>query len=323
MFRRNLALIITLSLPLSILAADLSHSVSGDDEIESTLESATTPSNSPFIVEGEPSEDVASSKIKDEDPVFNHGVKEVSVEKLTAKRKYEDFGYTTPGSFDGQENYIDLDKNIMVKDLRKNSTGGINLSFIKNDFSYGSTNDIINRTISTGSKSLKGGALFVRNDSYLLRTDFLNLHWSIGSGVSFSRGRGIFVDGNRSDAVFSFWEVPVDAGLGAEIPISSWFIAAGTAGPSVLGLMQNRSDFERGEKGKRKFQYSPGYFASAQFKVNLSGFNADQAYNIFTTSDVTNLFMNVEIRHHNYSSFKDEIQVSGTSFGLGFTFEYL
>ena len=211
MFRRNLALIIALLLPLAIHATDLDHPVSGDVEVENELENAKTPSNSPFIVDGEPTESVENSKAKGEDLIFNHGVKEVTTDKISAKRKYEDFGYTTPGTFDGQENYIDLDKNKMVKDLRKSSTGGINLSFIKNDFEYGSTNDIINRTISTDTKSLKGGALFIRNDSYFLRTDFLNLHWSVGSGVSFSKGRGIFVDGTRSDAIFSFWEVPVDA----------------------------------------------------------------------------------------------------------------
>lgn len=324
MLRRNLALIIALiALPLSVHAADLDHTVSGDSEIENELENATTPGNSPYIVDGEPSENVDNSKPKGDDVIFNHGVKEVSAEKITAKKKYEDFGYTAPGTFDGQENYIDIDKEKMAKDFRKNSTGGINLSFVKNNYKYTSTNDIINRTIGEGYKSIKGGALYVRNDSFFLRTDYLHLHWSVGSGLSYSSGKGIFVDGTRSDATFNLWEVPLDAGLGAEIPLSSWFVIAGTAGPSAMVMMQNRSDFERGEDGKRKFQFSPGYFASAQFKVNLSGFNNEQAYELFTSSEITNLFMNLEIRHHNYANFKDEIKVSGTSFGIGFTFEYL
>lgn len=324
MLRRNLALFFALiAMPLSIHATDLDHPVSGDTDVENELENIKTPGNSPFIVDGEPTENVDNSKPRGEDVIFNHGVKEVTADKVTAKKKYEDFGYTAPGTFDGQENYIDLDKAKIAKDFRKASTGGINLSFVKNGYDYQSTNDIIQRTIGGGYKSIKGGALYVRNDAFFLKTEFLNLHWSVGSGVSYSSGKGIFVDGSRSDATFNLWEVPVDLGLGAEIPISSWFKASGTAGPSVLTMLQNRSDFERGEDGKRKFQFSPGYFASAQFKINLSGFNDEQAYELFTSSEITNLFMNIEIRHQNYENFKNEIKVSGTSFGIGFTFEYL
>lgn len=321
---RNLAFIIALiSLPLAIHATDLDHPVSGDSEVENELESSKSLGNSPFLVEGEPSENVDNSKPKGEDVIFNHGVKEVSEGKITAKKKYEDFGYTSPGTFEGQENYIDLDKAKIAKDLRKGSTGGINLSFIKNDFSYESTNDVINRTIGSGYKSVKGGALYVRNDAFFMKTDYLNFHWSVGSGVSYSSGKGIFIDGTRSDATFNLWEVPLDLGLGLEIPVSSWFKMSGTAGASALAIMQNRSDFGRGEDGKRKYQFSPGYFAVAQFKVNLSGFNDDAAYELFTSSEITNVFMNVEVRHENYEKFQDEIKISGTSFGVGFTFEYL
>ena len=324
MFRKNLALIVFLILiPAVVHATDLEHSVSGDSEIESDLENSKVPNNSPYIVNGEPSENVDNNKIEGVDVIFNHGVKEVTNEKVTAKKKYEDFGYTTPGTFSGQENYIDLDKSKIAKDFRRSSTGGVNLSFVKNNYDYQSTDDIIQRTLGEGPKSMKGGALYFRNDSFFLKTDFLNLHWSIGTGVSYSTGKGIFIDGTRSDATFSFWEVPVDLGIGLELQIANWIKAAGTAGPSLQMILQNRSDFERGEKGKRVYQYSPGYFASAQFKINLTNFNDEQAYELFTSSEITNLFLNLEIRHQNFEKFKDDIKISGTSFGLGFTFEYL
>ncbi len=53
------------------------------------------------------------------------------------------------------------------------------------------------------------------------------------------------------------------------------------------------------------------------------GFNDEAAYELFTSSEITNLYMNLEIRHESYKNFQDPIEVSGTSFGAGFTFEYL
>lgn len=300
---------------------DLGHSV-GSDVVEDVLGQSTQPGHSPYIVDGEPSSNVENSKVKGEDFIFNHGVKEVSG-NISEKKKLQDFGYTAPGTFENQENYIEVDRKKLAKDFRKASESGLNITFIKNDFDYQSNNDVINRTIGSGSKSVKGGSLYFRHDNYMFKTNFLNAHWAIGGGLGFNSGKGIFIDGTRSDTIFKLWELPVDLGLGLEIPIGHWFKISGTGGPSVLGLIQNRSDFQRGEKGKRKIQYSPGYFANAQFKVNLAGFSDKTAYELFSESEITNLFLNLEIRHQNYENFQDEITVSGTSFGVGFTFEYL
>lgn len=323
MLRRNLAFFISLTtLSFSAMAADLDHTVSGDSEIENSLENTEIKGDSPYVVGGDTGENVETSKAKGEDYIFNHGVKEVNG-KITPKKKFEDFGYTLPGTYEKQENYIDLDKTLMAKDFRKVSSGAINLTFIKNDFDYQSRNDIINQTIGSGYRSVKGGSLIFRHDDYIVRTDFINAYWSLGTGVGFSTGRGIFVSGERSDATFNLWEVPVDLGLGLEVPLYSWFKIAGTGGASAMGLMQNRSDFQRGEKGKRKFQGSPGYFLNGQMKINLTGFNDETAYDLFTSSRITNLYLNLEARHQSYDNFQDEITISGTSFGVGFTFEYL
>lgn len=323
MLRRNLAFFMSLSiLSIGAHAADLEHSVSGDNEIENSLENTEVKGDTPFVLGTSSGGSVETSKAQGVDYIFDHGVKEVS-DKTTPKKKYEDFGYTAPGTFEKQENYIDIDKKHLAKDFRKISSGSMNITFIKNDYDYQSTNDIINRTVGMGYKHIKGGALHFRHDDYLVRRDLINAYWSLGAGVGYNSGKGIFVDGTRSDATFNLWEVPVDLGVGMEVPLYSWFKIAGTGGPSVLGLMQNRSDFQRGEKGKRKFQVSPGYFVNGQMKINLTGFNEETAYDLFTSSQITNLFLNLEARHQSYSNFQDDITISGTSFGIGFTFEYL
>lgn len=323
MLRTNLAFFISLTiLSFSTFAADLDHTVSGDTEIENTLENAKVSGDSPYVAGAESLEDVESSKPNGEDYIFNHGVKEVD-HKITPKKKYEDFGYTLPGTFEKQENYIDLDKTLIAKDFRKVSSGAINFAFIKNDFNYQSTNDIFNKTLGSGYKSVKGGSLLFRHDDYIFRRDLLNGYWSLGVGVGFNTARGLFITGDRSETSFNLWEIPVDLGVGLEIPLYSWFKIAGTAGGSAMGLMQNRSDYESGEVGKRKYQVSPGYFLNGQVKINLTGFSDKAAYDLFTSSRITNLYLNLEARQQSYDNFQDKIIISGTSFGLGFTFEYL
>lgn len=319
---RNLAFTLLLVLFAQMLcAADLDHSVSGADDNEDSLSNSTVIGGSPFMTDGQSEELVESSKAGVDDFVFRS---REDVPQINNNRKeYEDIGYTLPGTFENQENYIETDRLKMANGFRKLSTGGINISFIKNGYDYDSNNDIINRTIGSGPKSMKGGSLFFRHDNFLLITDFLNFHWAVGAGVGYNSGKGFFSTGARSDTTINLWEIPIDLGLGLEIPVSSWVKFAGTGGPSIMGLLQNRTDFGRGEKGKRKIQYSAGYFVNAQFKVNLSGFSEDAAYELFTSSEITNLYMNLEARLQSYENFADPIGVTGTSFGLGFTFEYL
>jgi hypothetical protein len=324
MLRRNLALCLSLIIfSYSVIAEDLDHIVSGDSATPDELGSSTESGASPYIINGESANNVENSKSSGDDYLFNHGVKEVN-QNISTKKQLEDFGYTPPGAFENRENYLEVDKIKLAKDYRNFSSGSMNITFIKNSFDYQSQDDIINRTIGSGYKSIKGGALFFRHDSIMSRRELLNTYWSLGAGVSYSSGKGIFkVDGTRSDTTFNFWEVPVDLAFGAEIPLSSWFKIAATGGPSVQGILQNRSDYQRGEKNKRKFQVSPGYFVNGQLKFNLANIGSNTSYELFTQSEITNLFMNLEVRHQSYENFQDDISITGTSFGVGFTFEYL
>ena len=302
------------------LASDLEHSVSGS-EVEDVLKDAKTEGNSAFLINEEDSDAVLKSKASGVDYHFS-AQPEVPL-KLSPKKEYSESGYTLPGTFENQNSYVELDKSKMAQGFRNFSEGSVTLTFIKNDFLYSSANNVIDRTITTGTKSVKGGSLHFRHDDYLSRAAYLNTYWSVGAGVGFNSGKGFFVDGSRSDAVFKLWEIPLDLGIGLEIPFSSWFKLAGTGGPSAMGLVQNRSDYQRGEEGKRKVQYSAGYFVNGQIKLNMSALSTQTAYELFTESQITNLYMNIEARHQSYTNFQDPIEVTGTSFGIGFTFEYL
>lgn len=307
-----------------VQADDLNQIVSGAD-IEDVLGTMKSVVNDPYVAHKNETGEIENYQIKDnanEDFIFNSKFKEVSVND-DSRLNYGNVGYTVPGFYEKSEQFLEINKAEMAADFRKLSSSGLNISFIKDDFSYESSNDIINKTISEGHKHLKGGALHLRNDHYINRTSFLNTFLGFGAGVGYNSGLALFSNGERSNAVFKLWEVPVDLSLGLEIPITSWFKIAGAAGPSAIALIQNRDDLISGEKGKNKLQVSHGQFANAQFKINISRFSQQTAYDLFTSSRITNLFLNFEARYQKYQNFQDIIKISGTSYGVGFTFEYL
>lgn len=308
----------------SFSADDLNQVVSGGEVDDALSKVKPTSGTDPYIIYSG-SGDVENAKVKkDDDTDYNFKKRsgDLSV-KNNERRKLEDVGYVPPGTFEKSENYIELDKNQMASEFRNKSSGSVSFAFIKNNYSYTSPNNVINRTIGEGYKHVKGGTLHVRSDQYFFRRDYLNSYWMVGAGVGFNSGRAIFVSGERSDTTLRLWEIPVDLGLGLEIPLYHWFKISGSAGPSGMVLQQNRSDYQRGEDGKNKTQVSYGQFASAQFKFNLTGMSSSLAYDLFSESKITNLLMNLEMRYHNFENFQDDIKVSGTSVGLGFTFEYL
>ena len=318
------SLILFISMIQNGYTLDLSQVVSGSD-VEDTLGQMKSEEPSAYISHEHDLGEVNQLKVesdKQPDFMFNQSNSEVSI-KDDPRRKYQDFSYTAPGVNTPSENYIELDKYEMAHDFRKHSSGAFNIAYLKNSYQYDSPQDVINQTIGTGYRHVKGGAIYLRNDQYFFRSFMLNTFWSLGAGVGYNSGRGLFVTGERSDTTFKLWEVPVDAGIGFEIPIFHWFKITGVAGPSVMGLYQNRDDFQNGEKGKNKTQVSIGQFAAAQFKINLSGFSSDFAYELFTNSKITNLTLNLETRYQSYQKFQDAIKISGTSFGFGFSFEYL
>jgi hypothetical protein len=246
-----------------------------------------------------------------------------AVDKSKNTNVFNSVGYSAPGSFEKEENYLETDKKDFANRLRKASTSNWNFTYFKDSFTYTSPNDIIARTISTGYKHVQAGYLLVRSDRYLFTSMLLNFHWSLGSGLSYNAGRGIFVDGVQSVSQFRLYEIPLDLGFGFEVPLYHWFKISATAGASTLGLIQNRSDLLSTEPNKNKMQIGYGPFGVAQFKISLTGFSNSWAHDIFINSQISNLLLTLDMRYQNYSHFKDAITISGTSVGAGVSFEFL
>jgi hypothetical protein len=308
-------------------AEDLSQVVSGAETKDFLAPKEDEVRTSPFAYERS-KEDKYSGKISNSAEenfvVGTNDSTDLSIKDYD-KKKLKSSGYVVPGTFEKEENYLALDKKKFSNDLRGKATSAFNIAYFKDSFQYQSSNDVINRTIGQGYKHVKAGMIQIHSDHYIYKSFLMNFFWVAGGGVSYNSGRGSFVNsGTRSETTLTFWEVPADLGLGVEVLLYHWFTITGAAGPSGMILSQSRSDFQNGETGKNKFQFGQGQFACAKFKINLSSFNNGLAYDLFSNSQITNLSLNLEARYENYKKFQDSsLAISGQSYGLGFTFEFL
>jgi hypothetical protein len=319
MLNRNLILILlTWTFSLLVFAEDdLGVSVSGS-EVENLLDGVKNKNDSAFVTE---QDDSPLEKIIEKHPLK---LEEKLLEKNTKLNSTKDVGQLPTGSFENRENYLEIDKRSILENAVKYTSTGFNLSYFTDNYSYTSPNNIIERTIKSGLKHFQTGFLQFRVDDYLSRSEFFNTFWSMGGGFEFNYAKGLFLkDGTQSSSQFRFWVIPIDTGFGGELPVFNVMKISLSAGPSVMVLLQNRGDLMDYEKGRNKVQLSYGGYVSSQLKFNFYNANSTSAYEKFIDSKITNITFNLEARYHTYSHFLDNIQVSGATFGAGFTVELL
>jgi hypothetical protein len=289
-------------------------------EVESSIEDLKVDDESPHLYGNKILDN--SKMVEGQSPNLPNTINN-EIDEVSALSEARSSGYTLPGTMGNKENYTEIDTKHYSEQFRKESTSAFNISYIRDSFNYHSPNDVISRTISSGYKHVQSGFLLLRSDRYIYNNGYFTLHWALGGGLAYNYGRGIFADGERSDAGIALWEVPIDLGLGISISAGKYIKLTGTAGPSLLALIQNRDDLKYSEKGKKRFQTGAGAFASAQVKINLYSFASDSSYELFTNNQITSSYLNIEARYHSYSKYLEDIKISGTSLGAGFTFEFL
>lgn len=303
---------------------DLGHTVQGDIAA-SEIGTLNTEEIDPFLSSPEVKRiDSAEEYVeqKSDTPFLSSTVTDQNIENLEVSA-FKDIGYQLPGETATSE-YTDVDLKKQAREFSNLGEQTIHIAYYKNNFDYKSPGDIINRTVSNGYQHGRFGPLLIRNDHYIFKTFALNGFYSLGAGMTFSRGKGIFSDdGSQSSTTFKLWEIPVDLGLGIEIPLGPWMKLHGVGGMSGVGLHQTRDDFADTEKGKRKIQLGYGPFAEGSLRLNLSRIFPETGFKYFSESELTNLTINASMRYQNYSGFKEDITISGTSLGIGFGFEFL
>lgn len=182
---------------------------------------------------------------------------------------------------------------------------------------------IYDKTYKNNTGSQESGIIHLSGDKVVYKSAFdVNLGFNLG--LSFAQGKARFVGSQtESNAVFSMWMVPLDFSLGLALPVTSWVKLRVAAGPSVMGIMQSRSDKKSAEKHKRRRQVGRGYFFEGQFDFSLSRLFPSLGKSLIGEYGVSQYFISTIVRTQKYSNFQDNFEFSGSSVGLLMTFEYL
>lgn len=235
----------------------------------------------------------------------------------------KDRGNQGMGAMETQEGYLEYKKSDLVDDKNRKGESSFTFTILKDDFDYDDGRGSFEKIFEGPGDITKGAYLILSRESYLLRS-YVDLFWKGSLGVGLSYGQGQFVNGETSDANFRLWKIPADLGLGISIPLGSWFSLSASGGGSMMLLMQNRSDVNKRNEKRNRRQFSPGYFAEAKFKWNLSKIFNDSSFLMLREYDVSNIYLDLMIRQQEYNNFKEEnLSVSGQSMGIGFSFEFL
>ena len=239
-------------------------------------------------------------------------------------------GQDSPTQFNANEPFSGLDTNeyktvtneMILRPLVNKSRLSFAIDFYMNNFDYADSRGIYDSTFKSNSGAT-GGSLNLSSDFYISKGR-ANFGLGAGTGLGYATGKGIFSsNGSVSDMSFNLYSIPVDFRLLIEIPLGRAVKLTTAAGPSAMVLRQNRSDRDAKEEGKTTTQIGYGYFGEAKLKLNLSYMMPDKGFEYYKFHEVNFMSVDLMMRTQNYSGFADNIEISGISYGIGVTFEFL
>ena len=253
--------------------------------------------------------------------------KELDDKIITDKEMATSPGSGAPFDLENKVQILKYKNSEIFQKVYSKGESSFSFTYIQDSFDVKDAANVFERSFNAETGTTRGGTLHLFFDNYLTR-GLISPFWGGGFGVGYSQGKGIFQQSQNqeSNVKFQLFTVPLDLRLGMDIGRGQYFKLSVAGGPSVVGLLQSRSDKERderGEDGKYRRQVGYGFFGHAKAQFSLSSIATDMAFNTYSQYDMTNMYINLEARFQNYENFQDDISISGLSFGVGFSFEYL
>lgn len=232
-------------------------------------------------------------------------------------------GVQAMGALEKEKGFVEYKKADLLKEKDRKGDSSFTFTILQDDFDYDDGRGTFERIYTEPSGVSKGAYLIISRESYLAR-GYLDFFWKGSLGVGLSYGQGTFSNGEKADANFRLWKIPVDLGLGVALPMGRWFSVSAAGGGSAIGLLQNRSDVNKRNERRNRRQMSLGHFVEAKFKVNLSTIFKDASFQLLREFDISNFYLDFVVREQSYEGFKEEnLSITGRSMGVGFSFEFL
>ena len=231
----------------------------------------------------------------------------------------------SPFTYKGDQNYLEFKNNTIVKDLYKVSDTSWGFSYFYDTYDYKDRNSIYTRTFESESADSVQAGYLMMNYRYNMYRGPLDLFFQLNAGLSYSTGKGIFSDdGSQSKANFNLWLLPLEFTFGTKVHVGRYVGLSVSGGPAVAGLIQNRSDRDEDEDGKNLRQVGYGYSAEGSLDFSLSQIFPSYGIYLKNNSEVSDMTFSIIAKTMSLSNFNNEdIEITGTSIGLGFKFEVL
>lgn len=251
------------------------------------------------------------------DPYLPNGSKEADYSKYKKGK-----GVNPLGSFENRSNLLSYKNKTILSKVANKGDKSLNFNYYKDTYNYSSKDDIYSKTFKNGSSSLQSGYLEIEKE-FILKRGFVNYGLGVNIAGSFSRGKGNFKSsGQVSNAEIKLWSIPVDFAGVSSFNLGPYLNLNMSAGPSLMGLIQNRSDYNDGEDGKNLRQVSYGYFGKTKLRLNLSRIFPRALFHLYDSYSITRMLLSINLRYHSYSNFQDDIKIDGLAYGLGLSFNY-
>lgn len=321
--------LLSIILSPQLYAEDFGIAVPGQlssDQFESDLNKKTEKKddNGYSYVMGEGNDSLENSSSSEEAFTVPGMGADKEIDAPSEREKLLSTGYEAPQSLENEENLVIFDSEEIYDNFYDRGGSSFSFSYIRDEYLISDDKGVFQKSFINAKDSRRTGYLHFIFDSYMNKA-FLSTFYGVGLGVGFSEGEGIFSTSttSKSNVGFQLFTIPVDFRLGMTIGRGKYFRLSVAGGPSVMGLSQSRDDKDRGDDEKHRRQYSFGYFGHAKAQISISSLFHDIAFGGFSQYQMTNMYLNIEARHQSYESFQDNISITGTSLGVGFTFEYL
>lgn len=318
MTNKFLFLGICLGLHTSLVAGDFGQGMTGQE-----LEDRVSPlkKGNSFFLQGK-TEDAIGTKGGDDSHFVPHEKWKSAGPK--AGKGLEDLGNSyVPGNLGKPEKYVSFQNDELVKNFHGKGVSKFHLFYVRDGMDYNDNTDNIKNVFgSDDSTSFDSGMLFLGNNFYFLK-GFASLTWGLNLGIGAKKGRGRFQSGNKSETTFVMWTLPLEILLGVEFDLGKYFELSIQGGGGAFGLWQSRNDRDGHDKDKHVKEIGFGPVMMGKFSLSLGGISADLGHSLYRSYEVSDCYLDLIVRYQEYDYFADDLTISGTSYGLGISFEFL
>lgn len=201
------------------------------------------------------------------------------------------------------------------------------VGYLIDTYDYNDSNNVYDSVYKNSSEGKNYGTLLLKFREKIGGVFYLG----VNTGIGFNSGKGYFIpDGTTittpelSNITFKLYTVPLEISLGMKFNLGKYFHINLSGAPGVMGLWQHRDDRDYQDDSKNIRQIGFGYSAEAALGINVSRMFKQFGVELLSDYHCSNFSLDFFARNQSYSNFKTaDFEITGVSYGVGLTFDYL